>query len=139
MDHLHAAVQHRDVATAWTNLFSAHPLNRKWRRYIVKNALHRRTLKTTAAKVSTEILSNRDQGDSEWLQTPTGERLKIRTSAEDTPGADTMLEMVADPRIGVPMHIHKSEDEHFIVLEGTLHIVNGNKNLDAAAESATHG
>jgi mannose-6-phosphate isomerase-like protein (cupin superfamily) len=47
-----------------------------------------------------------------------------------------MLEMVADPRIGVPMHIHKSEDEHFIVLEGTLHIVNGNKNLDAAAGSA---
>lgn len=68
-----------------------------------------------------------------WLQTTPGERFKIRIRAEETQAAYTMLEMVADPRNGVPMHIHKNEDEHFIVLEGTLHIANGDKRLDAPA------
>jgi mannose-6-phosphate isomerase-like protein (cupin superfamily) len=44
-----------------------------------------------------------------------------------------MLEMVADPWNRIPMHIHKNEDEHFIVLEGTLHIANGDKTLDVPA------
>ena len=47
-----------------------------------------------------------------------------------------MLELVADPQNGAPMHIHKNEDEHFIVLEGTLHIANGDKTLDAPAGTA---
>jgi mannose-6-phosphate isomerase-like protein (cupin superfamily) len=47
-----------------------------------------------------------------------------------------MLEVVADPRNGVPMHIHTNEDEHFIVLEGTLRIANGDTTLDAQAGTA---
>ncbi|WP_079537934.1 hypothetical protein [Bradyrhizobium lablabi] len=42
-------------------------------------------------------------------------------------GAYTMLEVVADPRNAVPMHIHKNKGEYFIVLEGTLRIANGNQ------------
>jgi len=73
------------------------------------------------------------QSEDGWLQTTPGERFKIRIRAEETQAAYTMLEMVADPRNGVPMHIHKNEDEHFIVLEGTLHTANGDKRLDAPA------
>jgi hypothetical protein len=40
-----------------------------------------------------------------------------------------MLELVADPQNGAPMHVHKNEDEHFVLLEGTLHIANGDKTL----------
>ena len=76
------------------------------------------------------------QSEDGWLQTTPGERFKIRIRAEETQAAYTMLEMVADPRNGVPMHIHKNEDEHFIVLEGTLHIVNGDKALDVPAGTA---
>ena len=47
-----------------------------------------------------------------------------------------MLEVVADPRNGVPMHIHANEDEHFIVLEGTLRFANGDTTLDAHAGTA---
>jgi mannose-6-phosphate isomerase-like protein (cupin superfamily) len=90
----------------------------------------------TTSKISTEVLPNGHQGDGEWLQITPGERFKIRTSVEETEGAYTMLELVADPRNGVPMHIHKNEDEHFIVLEGTLHIANGNKTLDTPAGTA---
>ena len=68
----------------------------------------------TASKPSTEVLPS-DNG--EWLQITPGERFKIRTSVEETDGAFAMLEMVANPQNGVPMHIHKNEVEHFIVLE----------------------
>ncbi len=89
----------------------------------------------TALKISNEE-PNGHQGNGDWLQITPGERFKIRTSVDETEGGYTMLELVADPRNGVPMHIHKNEDEHFIVLEGTLHIVNGDKTLDAPAGTA---
>jgi hypothetical protein len=31
------------------------------------------------------------------------------------------------------MHVHANEDEHFLVLEGTLHVANGNEKLDIPA------
>src|SRR5262249_13831690 len=86
------------------------------------------------AKESTEGPKRRHQKDNEWFRTPTGERFTIHVSAEETEGRRyTMLEMVADPRNRIPMHNHKNEDEHFIVLEGTLHIANGYTTLDAPA------
>jgi mannose-6-phosphate isomerase-like protein (cupin superfamily) len=74
--------------------------------------------------------------NAEWFETTPGERFAIRTSAKETEGAFTVLEVVADPRNGVPMHIHKNEDEHFVVLEGTLHLANGDTMLDARAGTA---
>ena len=90
----------------------------------------------TTSKIPTEALPNGHQGNGEWLQITPGERFKIRTSVEETEGAFAMLELVADPRNGAPMHIHMNEDEHFIVLEGTLYIANGDKTLDAPAGTA---
>lgn len=72
----------------------------------------------------------------EWLEATPGERFAIRTSARETEGNYAILEVVADPRNGVPMHIHKNEDEHFIVLAGTLHIANGDTRLDVRAGAA---
>jgi mannose-6-phosphate isomerase-like protein (cupin superfamily) len=89
----------------------------------------------TSSKKSTEVLSL-GRRSTEWLQTTPGERFTIRTSVKETEGKFTMLEVVADPRNGVSLHIHKNEDEHFIVLEGTLHIVNGDTTLDARAGTA---
>lgn len=42
-------------------------------------------------------------------------------------GTYSVLEIVADPGNGVPLHIHSNEEEHFIVVEGTLDIANGPK------------
>jgi len=84
-----------------------------------------------ALKTSTEGLNR--QGNHEWLQVTPGERFRIRTSAKETNGIYTILELIADSRNGVPMHIHQNEDEHFIVLEGSLHIANGDKRFDAPA------
>lgn len=88
-----------------------------------------------SSKKSTEV-SIYHQDNGEWLETTPGERFTIRTSAKEAEGIYTMLEVVADPRNGVPIHIHKNEDEHFLVLEGTLHIVIGDITLDVRAGTA---
>jgi len=84
-----------------------------------------------ASKTSAEVLDN--QRNDGWLQITPGERFRIRASVKETKGIYTMLELIADPRNGVPMHIHQNEDEHFIILEGMLHVANGNQRFDAPA------
>ncbi|WP_082012461.1 cupin domain-containing protein [Belnapia sp. F-4-1] len=73
---------------------------------------------------------------SEWVQVTPGERFRIRTSAIETEGIYTMLEVIADPRNGVPMHIHANEEEHFVVLEGSVHLTTGDQGSDLAAGDA---
>ena len=87
-----------------------------------------------ALKTSPGVLDH--QRDDGWLQITPGERFKIRTSVKETRGIYTMLELIADPRNGVPMHIHQNEDEHFVVLEGSLHIASGDQRFDAPAGTA---
>jgi mannose-6-phosphate isomerase-like protein (cupin superfamily) len=88
------------------------------------------------SKTSTEVLAIDRRGNDEWSEITPGERFIIRTSAVQTRGAYTMLEVLADPGNGVPLHIHTNEDEHFIVLEGTAHIVCGDKAVNVAAGRA---
>lgn len=78
---------------------------------------------------------DRQLGEDGWYVITPGEIGKIRTSAADTNGAYTMLEVVAQPLNGVPVHIHTNEDEHFVILEGTLHFAKGDVKLDAPAGS----
>ena len=68
------------------------------------------------------------QGD--WLETTPGERFKIQTSSSDTGGAYLIFEVEAAPRMGVPLHTHDNEEEHFIVVEGTLQIAVGGTTQD---------
>jgi quercetin dioxygenase-like cupin family protein len=78
--------------------------------------------------------------ESEWLETTPGERFKVRTSANDTGGMYLILEIEAAPGIGVPLHTHDNEEEHFIVVEGTIHMAVGGKTQDyPAGTSVTVG
>ena len=54
----------------------------------------------------------------EWSEITPGERHIIRRSSDETNGAYSMFEVIADYRNGTPMHVHQNEDEHFIILEG---------------------
>ena len=76
-----------------------------------------------------------DQPNDTWLQVTPGERLRIRVTSAQTMQAYSVIEVVADPHNGVPLHIHTEEEEHFIVLDGTLDIAVGNRRWDAAAGS----
>jgi mannose-6-phosphate isomerase-like protein (cupin superfamily) len=79
--------------------------------------------------------SARDQADDKWLQVTPGEWFRIRVSSAQTMGAYSIMEIVADPHNGVPLHIHNKEEEHFIVLDGTLDIAVGRRRWDVAAGS----
>ena len=76
-----------------------------------------------------------DQPNDTWLQVTPGERLRIRVTPAQTMQAYSVIEVVADPHNGVPVHVHKNEEEHFIVLDGTLDIAVGNRRWDAVAGS----
>jgi mannose-6-phosphate isomerase-like protein (cupin superfamily) len=82
----------------------------------------------------------RSPDDGEWLQVTPGERVRIHVASEQTMGAFSVLELIADPGNGVPMHVHDNEEEHFIVLDGTLHVAIGAGRMDiVAGESITVG
>jgi mannose-6-phosphate isomerase-like protein (cupin superfamily)/uncharacterized protein YjiS (DUF1127 family) len=74
-----------------------------------------------------------DQDRGQWQHVTPGERFKIRVSSAQTMGAYSVIEIVADPGNGVPLHIHNKVDEHLIVVEGTLDIANGDRRWDASA------
>jgi mannose-6-phosphate isomerase-like protein (cupin superfamily) len=85
----------------------------------------------TTGKIPAEALPIVNESESEWLQVTPGEHFKIRTSTRDTDGAYAVLEFVVEPRNGVPMHVHDYEEEHFIIVEGTARMANGDRMLDA--------
>jgi quercetin dioxygenase-like cupin family protein len=70
------------------------------------------------------------------LEATPGERFNFRVSSEETAGVYMMFEVVADPRNGVPMHIYNHEDEHFLILEGTLRLAIGDEPADVPAGAA---
>jgi quercetin dioxygenase-like cupin family protein len=85
------------------------------------------------AQATAAALGLRGPWDGEWLQITPGERLRIHVSARQTMGAFSMVELIADPGAGVPMHVHDNEDEHFIVLEGALHMAVCTRRQDLVA------
>ena len=89
-----------------------------------------------ASPMKSTTPSTNDVGDGEWLQTRPGEKCCIRVSAAETGGAYSLVEIVSSPGDSTPMHIHRNEDEHFVILEGTAHIALGEKTFDAAAGTA---
>jgi mannose-6-phosphate isomerase-like protein (cupin superfamily) len=70
-----------------------------------------------------------------WREHTPGERYIIRTSFNETNGAYSLLEVVADHLNGATQHVHQNEDEHVLVLEGKVHFANGDTRADLVAGS----
>jgi mannose-6-phosphate isomerase-like protein (cupin superfamily) len=66
-----------------------------------------------------------------WLNGADGERQAIRVDSHDTDGAYSVIESVAEPGCAVPMHLHRNEDEHFVVISGRYRIAVGTRIFDA--------
>jgi|ERR1700761_2565069 mannose-6-phosphate isomerase-like protein (cupin superfamily) len=73
-----------------------------------------------------------------WYQVEPGMVFKVIVSSKETGGAYAIVESIAEPGIGSITHQHHYEDEHFVVLEGTAHIVIDGKAIDLyPGQSAT--
>lgn len=80
-----------------------------------------------------EIISKPES--SPWFNSLPGEQIKIRVSGDEVHGEYALLESVAEPMGGPPLHVHQNEDEIFHVLEGNVRFhIDGNV-FDAQAGS----
>jgi quercetin dioxygenase-like cupin family protein len=66
-----------------------------------------------------------------WYKGTAGERIAVRLSSTNTNGAYAIVESVAAPCCSPPMHLHRNEEEHLVVLAGTYRILIEDKVFDA--------
>src|SRR5262249_12013219 len=58
-----------------------------------------------------------DQGGP-WYDGTPGERIAIRVSSADTHGIYAVVESIAAPGCATPLHLHRTEEEHFTIVTG---------------------
>lgn len=61
-------------------------------------------------------------GEPRWFF---GTLAQVRAAAADTGGQYTLVEVTAPPGLESPLHVHHTEDEGFLVLEGSVTVVVG--------------
>jgi uncharacterized cupin superfamily protein len=66
-----------------------------------------------------------------WLKGTEGEVMAIRVDNRSTGGAYAVIEAVHEPDCSVPTHLHRNEEEHFLVLAGQYRIAIGDDILEA--------
>jgi mannose-6-phosphate isomerase-like protein (cupin superfamily) len=77
--------------------------------------------------------ASRSYSKTKWYEERPGLRFRVLVSSAETNGAYSLLETVAQKGVGTPMHIHDKEDEHFVILEGAVLVVEGDKTMDVSA------
>ena len=68
-----------------------------------------------------------------WYEGTHGERIAVRVSSLDTNGAYAVVESIAAPGCATPMHLHRNEAEHFVIIAGSYRIAIGEKIYEAAS------
>ena len=76
------------------------------------------------------------QGDARWFF---GMLATIRANAADTDGQYTLVEVVAPPGLESPLHVHHTEDEAFLMLEGDVVLHVGDESIEATAGQFAFG
>lgn len=71
--------------------------------------------------------------EGKMLQVQPGETHILKAVGADTDGAYTLIEIIVEPQVGPPMHLHRREVEAFYVLEGTFAFQVGDRVLTGTA------
>jgi quercetin dioxygenase-like cupin family protein len=77
----------------------------------------------------------RGPGEGDQVANLVGGGVTYRARGEETDGALTLIESVAAPGEGPPLHVHVGDDEFIYVLEGRLRVYLGEVLRDASAGS----
>jgi mannose-6-phosphate isomerase-like protein (cupin superfamily) len=83
------------------------------------------------ANVSDNKSNSSDVGP--WYEGTRGERIAVRISSLETDGAYAVVESLAEPGCATPMHLHRNEEEHFVIVAGNYRIAIGEKIFEASA------
>jgi quercetin dioxygenase-like cupin family protein len=77
-----------------------------------------------------------DDGEALWFNRG---RILLKATGEQTGGQFAALELLAPKGFASPIHIHRAEDEFFVVLSGEVRVQHGDSVLDAVAGSFVYG
>ena len=76
------------------------------------------------------------EGEALWFNGGLG---VLKATAEQTGGGFAVLELLVPKGFAAPLHIHRNEDEFFVVLSGEVRVQHGDKILEAAEGSLVYG
>jgi mannose-6-phosphate isomerase-like protein (cupin superfamily) len=81
-------------------------------------------MKTTSklGTVSDNRPDSSDGGGGPWHEGTRGERIAVRISSFQTNGAYAVVESIAEPGCATPMHLHRNEEEHLVIVSGLYRI-----------------
>ena len=74
-------------------------------------------------------------GQAYWLLT---DKLTVKLASGDTGGAFALVEIVGQPELGPPPHIHHRQDECFCIQDGTFEFTYEGKTFTASCGSVVH-
>ncbi len=76
------------------------------------------------------------EGEALWFNGGLG---VLRATADQTEGRYTVMELLAPKGFASPLHIHRNEDEFFVVLSGEVRVQHGEDVVEAVAGSVVYG
>jgi len=76
------------------------------------------------------------EGEALWFNGGLG---LLKATAELTDGRFAAMELLAPKGFAAPLHIHRNEDEFFVVLSGEVRVQHGEAVIEAVAGSVVYG
>src|SRR6266496_2054328 len=76
------------------------------------------------------------EGEALWFNGGLG---LLKATGDQTEGRFTAMELLAPKGFASPLHIHRAEDEFFLVLSGEVRVQHGEDVIEAVAGSLVYG
>ena len=94
------------------------------------------TEQTVEPKALNPVVVRADEGEARWWF---GSLAVIKTTAAETAGQLTIVEVTEPPGIEAPLHVHHRDDEGFWILEGDVTFDVGDATIEATAGDYVFG
>jgi quercetin dioxygenase-like cupin family protein len=91
---------------------------------------------TTLEKALSPVAARSDEGEARWWF---GSLAVIKTTAAETGGQMTIVEVTEHPGAEAPLHVHHRDDEGFWVLQGEVTFEVGETKIEASAGDYVFG
>ena len=76
------------------------------------------------------------EGEALWFNGGLG---VLKATGDQTEGRFAVMELLAPKGFAAPLHIHRREDELFVVLSGEVRVQHGDEVIEAVTGSLVHG